>query len=230
MTGTAACRFARLAVLSAMLAAWSSGAVAQSEPDPRCHRIDSRVGFGPFDYRNAEPGIISKVENAHFTSEIQRNAMRGEWKASNGSTWFNIDYTLRALPNHPRALYMLGTFELQLGKFNEEAWRELTRRSEYAPSICYFQRAARLAPDDAGVPNSLGILLHRAGKQEEALNAFERAVKLAPNAPEAHYNLGLSQFALGQYEQAAASARRAYELGYRKQDLKVKLQRKGHWR
>jgi Flp pilus assembly protein TadD len=95
--------------------------------------------------------------------------------------------------------------------------------------MCYFERAARYAPDDANVPNALGILLHRADKPEEALASFQKAVELAPEAPEAHYNLGLSQFSLGRYDQAAASARRAYELGYGKQDLKIKLKRKGHW-
>lgn len=208
--------------------ALSLGTVSQAAADPRCARIDARVGYGPYDYRTAKPGSIAQVEQHHFTTEIRRNAMRGDSKG--GATWNNLDYTLRALPNHPGALFMLGTFELHMKTYNEDAWRAMGRRPEYAPFACYFQRAERFAPDDPNVHNTLGILLHRSGQPENALASFQKAVELAPESPEAHYNLGLSQFALGQFEQSAASARRAYELGYRKQDLKIKLQRKGHWR
>jgi hypothetical protein len=74
----------------------------------------------------------------------------------------------------------MGMLQLQLRRFDEEAWQLLTLKDpDYAPFICYFERAAQFAPDDAGVPNSLGILLHRAGKPEEALKAFQKAVDLA---------------------------------------------------
>lgn len=213
-----------------MIAAVVVGALGASDvyADQRCARID-QGDTRPEDYRTATEEYKHVVESFHFTAEIQREAMRGDSQRPIRGTWSDLDYTLRRFPNHPRALYMMGIFELRLRKFNEEAWRKLTMEPEFLPSICYFERAARFAPDDAGVPNALGILLHRAGKPEEALKSFQKAVELAPEAPEAHYNLGLSQFALGRYQQAAISARRAYELGYQKQDLKIKLKRKGHW-
>lgn len=218
-----------IGTVCAALAAVSLDAAAQKVADAECAKFYARIGDGAYDYRTAPEREIHAVEGAHFKPEHQRNAMRGEWKARNGTTWGNLDYTLRALPNHPRALYMMGLLEINLKRVNEAAWRRLTLTEKYVPFTCYFERAARFTPDDAGVPNALGILLHRSGKPEEAVKSFQRAVELAPDAPEAHYNLGLSQFALGQYEQSAASARRAYELGYQKQDLKVKLKRKGHW-
>jgi len=198
--------------------------------DPRCARIDVGGLEGVSDYRAATDQYRHVVEKAHFTAEYQRQALRGDPKASNGGTWGNLAYTLRRFPNHPRALYMMGLFELQLEKLDAEEWRNLTLQPSYAPFTCYFARASRFAPDDPVVPNSLGILQHRAGKPEDALKSFQKAVELAPQSPEAHYNLGLSQFALEKYAESAASARRAYELGYPKQDLAIKLKRKGHWK
>src|SRR5437867_1540176 len=55
--------------------------------------------YGPFDYRTATGDQKTIVEAHHFTSEVE-----SLHAGITGSIGAEIDYTLRAFPNHPRAL------------------------------------------------------------------------------------------------------------------------------
>ncbi len=206
----------------------TAGAV-ETTTDPRCAQIDERVGYGPYDYRERHGkrrqnlGVVQKY---HFTAKQQRDILRGRIDHNN---WNELDYVLRAFPNHAPALYLLGLYEQKIAQEHKEYYETLKRREFYAPTACYFQRAMRFAPDDPNVWNTLGRLHTQAGRHDEAIKAFAQVVKMAPKSAAAHYNLGLALFAAGKYEEAADSAKKAYAFGYPRKDLAQRLASKGHW-
>jgi hypothetical protein len=65
-------------------------------------------GYGPFDYRTDRTGTtLSIVEDNHFTPAVEQLI-----SGITGSLGAELDYTLRAFPNHHRALLSL----VRLGK------------------------------------------------------------------------------------------------------------------
>src|SRR5262245_4457642 len=65
---------------------------------------DLRGGYGPFDYRTATLEQKTIVESAHFTTGVESLT-----RAASGTFGADIAYTLRAFPNHPRALRSMMT-------------------------------------------------------------------------------------------------------------------------
>jgi tetratricopeptide (TPR) repeat protein len=171
--------------------------------------------YGPFDYNDAAArrDSIPIVEKFHFTPNVEQ-LQRGE----SGTLMSDLDYTLRAVPNHPRALMALVQYRARGGS-----------PEKFLPAECYFERALRFRPEDGVVHMIQGIFLQRLGRLEEAVKAGERAVELLPESAEAHYNLGLLYAQLKRYPQARSAAVRAYELGYPLPGLRNKLQRAGQW-
>jgi tetratricopeptide (TPR) repeat protein len=157
--------------------------------------------YGPFDYRERASGKMEIVENAHFTAEVE-NGIKG----TTGLIGGDIDYTLRAIPNHHRALATIGNISV----------RDKTVKVSGAryPTECYFERAIRFAPDDAVVRAAYGNYLSAVGKREMALTMFKYAVDLAPENPTFNYNLGLLYMKSNNYEKAAEYADKAYSLGF----------------
>ena len=95
--------------------------------------------FGPFDYRIATPEDKDVVERRHFTSRVE-HLVQGQTVTHPGG---DIEYTLRAFPNHPRALFAM----VRLG---EKENRDKPIGSPYTIS-CWFDRAIRFTPNDGAV-------------------------------------------------------------------------------
>ena len=133
----------------------------------------------------------------------------------------DLDYTLRAFPNHHRAL-------LSMMRYHLDGLDRNIRAMRYS-AACYFDRALRLTPDDATVHMIFGTYLYKTGDRGDALEHFKLAVGLAPTSAEAHYNLGLAYFQAIDYDLARKHARQAYQLGYPLPGLKSMLQRAGEW-
>jgi len=223
----------KAATLGLLLAAGAFAAGAQTregqKEDPRCERIDARQGYGPYDYRNRHGKTrenLGIVEEFHFGSKQQRAVLQGSTATF---VWKDLDYTLRAFPNHAKALYLLGLYSYQMSRENPKFFQSLERRPDYSPAQCYFRRAMRFAPDDPNIWNTLGRLQTMQGSHAEAVKSFGKVVELAPRSAAAHYNLGLAYYAAGRYDESLAAAQKAYALGYRGQDLKRRLAAKGHW-
>lgn len=174
-------------------------------------------GVGPYDYN--DPNLRKKrlpiVETYHFTPEVE-NLIRGE---TDIHILHDIDYTLRAFPNHHRALYTLARYRLS------KSWR----KGKYLSAECYFDRAIRFRPDDPLVYVVYGIYLAKLGRKSKALTEYKKALQLAPESSEIHYNLGLLYVDLKKHELAVSHAIKAYELGYPLQGLKKKLIEKKLW-
>lgn len=199
--------------------------------DARCKGLVGRQGYGPFDYRiRTEENLanIKRVEDFHFDKSHRLAAMRGDPRAS--FVWQNLDYTILAFPNHHPALFLMAIWEVQMKKSHPQVLQGLGNDPEYVPALCYFERALRFAPGDQNVYNALARAMHRAGQYEEAIENFNKVIKLAPRSASAHYNLGLAYYSAERYEESATSARKAYALGYKRTELRTRLQRKGHWK
>ena len=197
-------------------------------------------GFGPFDYndkRSSTPGgfrsitgsntssPLRMVEVAHFKDYVERLIRGKTAKDPIG----DIDYTLRAFPNHPRALWAVSRYFLRLDKNDPDTTIALQRGIRGTPPPeCFFQRAKLFAPEDATVSMVFGIYLHKRGKYEDAIKEYSRALEGMPNNAELAYNTGLTYYELGDFVNAQQYADRAYSLGYPLQGLKRKLEKAQH--
>jgi len=199
--------------LAILVLSCGSGAIYGQET-PDC--FDFTVGHGPFDYRTAPAKEKQVVEGAHFTRDVE--ALR---RGSTGPVGGDIAYTLRAFPNHPRALYAM----MKLG---EKLKTERPRGSLFTVA-CYFARAVRWAPDDGSVRILYGIYLLRNGQRSAAVEQLKAAQELVGDNPNLHYNLGLAYFDLKDYDKALLHAKKAYELGFSLPGLRDKLKQVGKW-
>lgn len=200
-----------------LLIALSPLAAAQSPDDSDCGDPYA-VTIGPFDY--TDPVDVAQkipvVEQYHFNSDVE-NLVKGQTSAY---IMQDLDYVLRAVPNHHRALYSVARYQLKT--------RQVDPR--YRSAECYFDRAMRFRPNDATVRLIHGIFLARKGDKVAALAEYKAALEIDPGSAEAHYNSGLLYLEMKDFDNARAHAHKAYELGYPLQGLKRKLERAGEWR
>lgn len=175
--------------------------------------------YGPYDYTNPthKRENLPVVERVHFTDNV--------YTLRSGETGSNplgdIDYTLRAFPNHHLALDAMARLHLK---------HDTERLPNGRYSIhCWFQRALEFRPEDAQVHLVYGIYLFRAGELEQARQRLTTALEKMPNSAEAHYNLGLLYVQRGDYDAARESAEKAYELGFPLPGLREQLKRAGEW-
>lgn len=171
--------------------------------------------YGPFDYRTGK-SRLAIVEAYHFTREVE--TLRS---GATGTLGGDLDYTLRASPNHHRALNSMTNLAL----------REHTAkpRGAHFTIECYFDRARRFAPDDGTVLIIEGIYLDRIGHKADAVRVLEEAKKFEPSNANLYYNLGLVYFDTGDYANSLKNAQRAYSLGAVLPGLRNKLQRVNRW-
>jgi protein O-GlcNAc transferase len=102
---------------------------------------------------------------------------------------------LKAAPDHPDALHLLGVALLQSNDARE--------------AIAPLRRVARLRPDDAAIRLNLGNALAQAGRAEEALASYRCACELKPDLADAWFNLGNAQDQRGAHDEALAAYDRA---------------------
>lgn len=196
---------------------WSATAQAANVTGAPGNCGDLTNGFGPFDYRSpTDRQNLGVVEKHHFNAHVE-SLTRGV----TGTLGGDIDYTLRAFPNHVRAL----------GAMSRLALRDRTARPAGANySIeCYFDRALRFRPKDGLVYMVYGDHVAKTGQIDKAIELLKHAAELEPNNATAIYNLGLMYFNKKDYDQALVHAQKAYELGFPLPGLKNKLNAVGKW-
>ncbi len=194
-------------------------------------------GFGPFDYTNrtyTEAGLyiqhgskkespLDFVEGAHFTSNVE-NLVKG----NTGALPIDIDYTLRAFPNHHRALWSMARFQLRFVPKNQSRAAPkipFPYASGYPPPECYFHRAVKFAPEDMVVQYIYGLYLHRRGLLDQALIHYKKAEQKLSGYSELFYNFGILYLDLNDIENARIYADKAYSLGYPLQGLRDRIRR-----
>jgi tetratricopeptide (TPR) repeat protein len=175
--------------------------------------------FGPFDYRKSKsdfPNETYLVEMAHFTPDVE-NLVKGNAGYLGG----DLDYTLRAFPNHPRALTSVAKLALK-----EKTPKDPNMHYSFT---CYFERAMRFMPDDDGVYTIYGTYLYKKGDIGGATTQLKHALTLNPNNPAANYNLGLIYINQNKPDEARVYAKKAEALDYPVHALKDRLIQAGKW-
>lgn len=194
--------------LGIILVCFTSAAAARDAWD--CGELEN--AYGPFDYADPQHRpYLPIVEGRHFTRRIET--------LKSGNAMSDIDYTLRAFPNHHRALYAMAQYYL----------RNASGRDGYYTPGCYFDRAMRFRPNDPVVRMIYGIYLQRRGDLKDALERYNEAFAKISDSVELNYNMGLLYIKLGNNEKALFHARKVYDKGYPLDGLKDMLKKKGIW-
>ncbi len=175
-------------------------------------------GYGPFDYlqKRALAAELQRVEAYHFTPNVEA-LVRGE---STTNIEGDLAYTIRAWPNHHRALNSLIKYYFRQVRKGE---------STHLPPECWFQRAINFSPRDASTYTLYGIFLHQKGLYPAAKEQYENALNIKPDHPEIQYNYALLLVEMENYEEALVFAKKAYGAGYPLPGLKNKLTELGYW-
>lgn len=204
----------RLAALGIALALASSISLAQTEPF--CGELAN--AYGPFDYRKERGHALAIVDSNHFNSDVRNLRSSGQ----TGSLPADLDYVLRASPNHHPALATIADWGAKL---------QTSQPPGLKRSIdCYFERASRFQPDDHLVRMLYAHFLQRMGRKPEALTVLEPLEKLDNLDAFAHQNLGLLLLDLEEPERALDQAWISKELGWARSGLKERLEKAGKWR
>ena len=136
---------------------------------------------------------------------------------------------LKADPNQPVALHLLGVIAHQTGN-NDLAVELITQALAIEPDYAEahnnlgnalrgqgrgedaavsYNKALAVKPDYAEAHNNLGLALQDLGRGEDAAVSYHKALAVKPDFAEAHYNLGLALQDLGRLEDAAVSCHKA---------------------
>jgi hypothetical protein len=205
---------------------------AAAQVVPGCGSLQN--AYGPYDYRDpaARGEPLHLVEIGHFTPDVE-----GLIRGNTGTIIGDLDYALRAFPNHYRALQTIQRYALRGGKFMDK------------PAECYFKRAVAFRPDDAAAHAIYGnyllectrvtnALLRQglrcadlsnpgymdAGVLKAARAQYEEALRLAPESPEVCYSAGLFYVDTGDLATARRLAKVAYDAGYPLTGLRKKIE------
>lgn len=189
---------------------------AQAETVSTCGPLFSLGQYGPYDFR-IDKDKLPIVLGAHFTPEVE-SLIRGKSGATPGP---DIDYTLRAIPNHPNAL-------ISMMRLGEKENQSKPSGSKYTME-CWFERAIRFRPDDQIVRMIYTTYLTKNNRKPEALQQLDVVLGSANDNAFTHQNVGLLYFDLGEYPLALAQAHKAIELGLNRPGLREKLQSVGKW-
>jgi tetratricopeptide (TPR) repeat protein len=188
---------------------------SQGNADESCNRLSGNL----FDYNDLIaqwPDVYNfspNVGGLHFKPQVERLE-----SGATSTIMGDLDYILRAIPNHHRALWAVSRYERRFGM-----------KGEYPPAECYFKRAIEFRPNDPAVHLIFGMHLHLSGKLDEALKEYKISEQIFPNSPELYYNMGLLYFDRKEYALAKQHAQKAYQMGYPLPGLRNKLKSIGQW-
>jgi hypothetical protein len=180
-------------------------------------------GYGPYDYINPKHRTENKghhlniVERHHFTFDVER-LRRGSTSPAPGA---DIDYTLRAWPNHHRALISATKLALKSGKEKPPGMRYTID--------CWFDRAIRMNSQDPMVRAIYATYLAKRGRKNEAVDNAERANEMGGGNRKVQYMIATAYTDVKEYPKAVHHAKRALELGYPLQGVKDRLVALGVW-
>ena len=189
---------------------------ASQQADPACGNPFVN-GFGPHDYRVEQGQKRKIVEDYHFLPRVE-SLIAGMSSSLGG----DIDYTLRAFPNHHRALISM----MNLGARTKTA----TPVGAQFSVECYFKRALLFRPDDAIARMIYAMYLANNGRKPEAARHLDVVAEGAKENGFTQYNVGLIYFEMGDFDNALKQAQRASGLGFDKPGgLKQQLQAASKW-
>lgn len=201
----------------ALLLALGALALAQEGPAPDASRFvrDGNVFFAQGDCALAQ----YFYQEALKIDPSNADALVGKGRALACQTAYGAAITafreaIEEHPNHvPAYVHLALTFQEQFVS------DQIAHAGRLADALDVLERARQIAPDDATVANTTGIVLYQAGDLPGAQRALERAVELAAGAglsdrerSTVHLNLGRTYRDQDQLELALQAFRRAVVL------------------
>ena len=217
---------AKLWIFSWLVLLFANGSAFAQVNERVCGALGN--GFGPFDYRAERDGFtvgtgdhmhkLRLVEGAHFTNNVEL-LIRGKSATLPGG---DIDYTLRAFPNHHRAL-------MSVFRYGEKTRSQKPDGLTYEIE-CYFERAVRFAKDDPIVHMLYATYLNSRKRPADAVVQLELASSQGKKDPFTQYNVGLIYFDMKKYDEAVAQAHKAMALGFERTQLQELLMKAGQWK
>ena len=171
--------------------------------------------YGPFDYRT-DKDKLTHVERPHFPPVVEA-LIRG----NRGYLGQDIDYTLRAFPNHHRAL-------LAVMRYGEKLKTPHVKEMPYTVE-CYFDRALRFRPDDNIVRMLYAQFLAKNERKPEGLKQLEVAAAGAEESGFTQYNIGMIYVEMKEFDRALGQAHKAIWLGFERPALREQLVAAGKW-
>ncbi|RZJ12911.1 MAG: ABC transporter permease [Rubrivivax sp.] len=198
-----------------LLLALSCGPVSAQlkDTDNPCGNLENH--YGPFDYRQHE-GSKRLVEVAHFTPGVERLTLK-----ATGPFGGDIGYTLRAFPNHYRALQ---TME----RLVEKEKADPPESARYTIE-CYYERAIRFVPDDHIVRLLYANFLVKRQRRDAAMQQIDYVAETTKENPLAQLNTGRMYLELKEYDKALVMAHRLLAMGYDRKELRDGLAAAGKW-
>lgn len=188
--------FARCAnaLVIAMAGLATCGAVRAQGLDPSCGSL--QASFGPFDYRTERGHHLYVVESVHLAPVVE-----SLFSGTTGPLGADFDFTLRAFPNHHRALVS-----------QMRCWRKtnLPQLPNMRSTVdCYFDRDLQIRSDDTLARMSYATHLYQSGRSADAAAQLERTSFDAKENGFIHYNIGLVHLEAKQHDEALVQSHRA---------------------
>ena len=176
--------------------------------------------YGPYDYTSARDrkDHLPVVERYHFTPKVQ-SLIGGQNTSTAGG---DLQYTLKAFPNHHRGLDLLIRLALK-------EQRNKPIGMDYDVD-CWFDRAMRFRPADAVVHLLYGNWLLRTRRVDDALEQYGTAEEMGLEGPNLYYSMGLAYFEKKRLDESLRYAQKAYAAGSALPALREKLTKAGVWK
>lgn len=178
-------------------------------------------GYGPFDYiKPDQRSYMPRVEVSHFTPDVENHI-----KSEGGNTIpGDLDYTLRAIPNHHPALLSIIRYQLKLNQNLLSHPQQLISTPE-----CYLQRAINFSPKDSSSISLYAYYMNQINQLNKAAELYEIALAITPDNTKILYSYGWLLIKLKDFEKAEKIAKQAYNHGNPPDGLKNKLIKLGFW-
>ena len=145
-------------------------------------------------YRKAEKS------KAGFVPAIVQQAMVLQMQGNKKGAVAEYQRVLRLAPSHVPTL-------------NNLAYIYADQENDLQQALQYATRAYILAPRDGSVNDTLGYVLLKKGKTEQALKLLKQAESLLPDNPTVLYHLALAYKARGELKPAEESLQKALKIG-----------------
>lgn len=143
-------------------------------------------------------GILDKTPH-FFPARFALGAL-ADRQGNKGVALDHYRQVLREEPNYTPAL-------------NNLAYLYADNYADKAEALELALKAFRNAPEDPGILDTLGYVLIKNNRFEEAIQSLEKAAVLLPDNPTVCYHLGLAYSAAGRTDQAMAMLKKAKEFG-----------------
>lgn len=158
------------------------------------HQARGAFDFAVRDFDQAlllQPGFQSALERRAQVQEQRVTAFRAQIDA--------LDVQIRAAPKDASLL-------------NERCWLRAINNDDLNAALADCDASLSVAPNDAGVLDSRGLVHFKRGEYAAALADYEAAVRLEPQRGHYLYGRGLARLGLGMNAEGNADLARAEEL------------------